>query len=223
MPFGGKPEAVQALLQKINKTSHTRQEGRIGWKRNLEWEKKFRLYCTTPWWDTISDPGNTVSVKLLGDFHPWKPPKAGHRLGAWVYTPSWDYHHTTWVSRQGWLRAMWWLNITERSLGTQSWWWQQVALRRQLAFLTRGNSSSTEGKAIPANMPPLWVTRIKLERKRPLVLNVPIYLWPEKVYRNFHSEENVGSSQQKISFIPEILHNGPLDDSNALRFLQQKF
>jgi len=67
------------------------------------------------------------------------------------------------------------------------------------------------------------VTRIKLEIKLPLVLNVPIYLRPENVDSNFHTEENVGCSQQKISFIPEILHNGAFEYSNAQRFLQQKF
>lgn len=78
-------------------------------------------------------------------------------------------------------------------------------------------------KAGPANRPPLRVTRIKLEIKSPLVLNIPTYLQTENVYGNFHTEENVGCSPQKISLIPESLHNGAFGYSSARRFLDQKF
>lgn len=35
------------------------------------------------------------------------------------------------------------------------------------------------------------------------------------MYSDFHTEESVGCSQQKILFIPEILHNGASEYSNT--------
>lgn len=171
----------------------------------------------------------TQETQLLSKFWaistPSKPPKA---RPPWKhgFTPllgTWDCHYTPRICRQGWLPATGRLDVTEKSPGTPSSWWRQVALRRQLAFLIRGNSCSTDGEAVPANRPPHRVTRIKLEIESPLVLNIPTYLQPENVYGNFHTEENVGCSPQKISLILESLHNGAFGYPSARWFLDQKF
>lgn len=133
------------------KKSQTRQEERVGQKRNLEWEKGVLHILRSTEKPLSGIWFQAQETKLLLNFWAsstiWKPTNAFHMIGS---TPS-NYHSTAWDCKQGGLRVMWQLNITEMSHWTQICWWHHVAARNQLSFLVKGSSCSTDGNALPTN------------------------------------------------------------------------
>lgn len=132
------------------KKSQTRQEESRTEKES--WVRKRGFAYTMFHWIPLSGVWfQAQETKLLLNF--WasstirKPTKAFHMIGS---TPS-NCHSTAWDCKQGGLRVMWQLNITEMSLWTQICWWQHVAARNQLSFLVKGSSCSADGNALPTN------------------------------------------------------------------------
>lgn len=161
----------------------------------------------------ISDPGNNVAVKLLGNFCYLKTHKSFPYAGN-VGSHSFGLPLHSWVYKQGW----WHLNILEMPLWTQIRGPQQVAPRSQLTFPIKGTSHSMDREPVPTDTPPRWVTRTSWKEN---FLSIFICFCNLKIYGDFSYWGKCCSLLSTEDFI--YSGNSPEWDSKCLKSLKQKF